>query len=97
MQATIDQGKVEALGGRLRAGQGELEGILTALNGQAVSEIHEALKGTSTAEAFDAKVTELTTQLKAALPAFDALAQFIDTFVRNFDEADRAQAAALRG
>ncbi|HEU0101696.1 MAG TPA: hypothetical protein VFR07_05190 [Mycobacteriales bacterium] len=97
MQATVDQGKVEALGAKLKSGHEELEGILTSLNGQAVAEIHQALAGTSTADAFDSKVSELITQLKAALPAFDALAAFIDNFVRNFDEADKAQAAALRG
>ena len=97
MQATVDQGKVEALGSKLKSGHQEMEGILSSLNGQAVAEIHEALKGTSTAEAFDNKVTELTKQLTAALPAFDALAAFIANFVKNFEEADRAQAAAMRG
>ena len=97
MPAIVDSGKVDALGAKLKSGHNELDGILGSLNGQAVAEIHEALSGTTTADAFDSKVSELITQLKAALPAFDALAAFIDNFVKNFDEADRAQAAALRG
>ena len=97
MPATIDEGKVADLGAKLKNGQGELEGILEALRGSAVADIHVALEGTQTAQAFDEKVTELTTQLKAALPAFESLAAFIDTFVQNFQESDTAQAAALRG
>lgn len=97
MPATIDEGKVADLGGKLKSGQAELEGILEALRGSAVAEIHVALEGTQTAQAFDEKVTELTTQLREALPAFEALASFIDRFVANFQESDTAQASALRG
>lgn len=97
MQATVDEAKVVDLGAKLKNGQAELEGILEALRGTAVADIHVALEGTSTAGAFDEKVTELTTQLKEALPAFEALATFIDGFVQNFKESDTAQAAALRG
>jgi hypothetical protein len=97
MPATIDEGKVADLGGRLKNGQAELEGVLEALRGSAVAEIHVALQGTDTAQAFDEKVTELVTQLREALPAFEALAAFIDRFVQNFQESDAAQAAALRG
>lgn len=97
MPATIDEGKVADLGGRLKNGQAELEGVLEALRGSAVADIHVALQGTDTAQAFDEKVTELTTQLREALPAFEALASFIDRFVANFQESDAAQASALRG
>ena len=97
MQATVDEAKVIELGGKLKNGQAELEGILTALQGTAVADINVALQGTSTAGAFEDKVTELTTQLKEAMPAFEALATFIDGFVQNFKESDSAQAAALRG
>ena len=72
MQATVDEAKVLDLGGKLKNGQAELKGILEALRGTAVADIHVALEGTSTAGAFDEKVTELTTQLKEALPAFEA-------------------------
>lgn len=97
MQATVDEAKVVDLGAKLKTGQGELEGILDALRGTAVADIHVALQGTSTAAAFDEKVTEVTTKLQQALPAFEALATFIDGFVQNFKESDAAQAAALRG
>ena len=97
MQATVDEAKVIDLGAKLKTGQGELEGILEALRGAAVAEIHIALQGTNTAAAFDEKVNELVTQLKEAMPAFEALATFIDGYVQNFKETDSAQAAALRG
>lgn len=97
MTATIDEGKVQALGSMLKAGMHELDGVLGGLRGGAVSEIHVALQGTDTAQAFDEKVTELVHQLQLALPAFEALATFIDRFVENFQASDRAQAAALRG
>ena len=97
MQATVDEAKVIDLGGKLKNGQAELEGILEALRGTAVADIHVALQGTTTADAFDEKVTQLVTQLKSAMPAFEALSTFINGFVQNFKEADSAQAAALRG
>ncbi len=97
MQATVDEAKVLDLGTKLKNGQAEVEGVLETLRGTAVADIHVALEGTSTAGAFDEKVTELVTQLKEALPAFESLATFIDKFVQDFKERDAAQAAALRG
>ena len=97
MQATVDEAKVSELGSKLKNGQVELEGILEALRGTAVADIHVALQGTTTADAFDEKVTELVVQLKEAMPAFEALSTFINRFVTSFKESDTAQAAALRG
>jgi len=97
MAVTIDEGLVSDLGGKLVTGQQEVEGVLEALNGTAVSDIHVALAGTDTAAAFEEVVTELVTQLKEALPAFEALSSFINRYVADFKTNDAANASALRG
>ena len=53
MAVTIDEGLITDLGGKLIAGQQEVEGVLEALNSTAVSDIHVALAGTDTAAAFE--------------------------------------------
>lgn len=97
MAVTIDEGLVSDLGGKLVAGQQEVQGVLEALNGTAVADIHVALAGTDTAAAFEEVVTELVTQLKEALPAFEALSSFINRYVADFKTNDAANASALRG
>lgn len=97
MAVTIDEGLVSDLGSKLVTGQQEVEGVLEALNGTAVSDIHVALAGTDTAQAFEQVVTELVLQLKEALPAFEALSGFINRYVADFKTSDAANAAALRG
>lgn len=97
MAVTIDEGLVSDLGGKLVTGQQEVQGVLEALNGTAVSDIHVALAGTDTAAAFEEVVTELVTQLKEALPAFEALSSFINRYVADFKTSDAANASALRG
>ena len=97
MAVTIDEGLVTDLGGKLIAGQQEVEGVLEALNSTAVSDIHVALAGTDTAAAFEETVTDLVTKLKEALPAFQALSTFINRYVADFKTSDAANASALRG
>ena len=97
MAVTIDEGLVSDLGSKLVNGQAEVQGVLDALQGTAVADIHVALAGTDTAQAFDEVVTDLVTQLKEALPAFEALSAFINRYVADFKTSDAANASALRG
>lgn len=97
MAVSIDEGLVSDLGGKLVAGQMEVQGVLEALNGTAVADIHVALAGTDTAQAFEQVVTELVTQLTQTLPAFENLSTFINRYVAEFKATDTANAAALRG
>lgn len=97
MAVTIDEGLVTDLGSKLVTGQQEVQGVLEALNGSAVADIHVALAGTDTAAAFEEVVTDLVTQLKEALPAFEALSNFINRYVADFKTSDAANASALRG
>ena len=97
MAVTIDEGLVSDLGNKLVNGQAEVQGVLEALQGTAVADIHVALAGTDTAQAFDEVVTDLVTQLKEALPAFEALSGFINRYVADFKTNDAANASALRG
>lgn len=97
MAVSIDEGLVSDLGGKLVAGQMEVQGVLEALNGTAVADIHVALAGTDTAAAFEQVVTELITQLKDTLPAFENLSNFINRYVAEFKSTDAANASALRG
>lgn len=97
MPVTLRDEDVDALKQALLRGQQDVDSTLTALNGEAVQRIHAGLEGTDTAVAFDEKISELITQLKEALPAFEALGTFVVNYLEKFHEDDRAQAAALRG
>ena len=93
MPVTLRNKVIDALKQALIRGQQDVDSTLTALNGEAVQRIHAGLEGTDTAVAFDEKISELITQLKEALPAFEALG----TFVVNYLEVPRGRPRAGGG
>lgn len=97
MPVTLREEDVDALKTALQNGAEELGSTLETLKGQAVERIHSGLEGTKTADAFDAKITELSGQLKEALPAFDSLGEFVVKYLEGFNEMDDQQATGLSG
>lgn len=97
MAVTLRDEDVEALKSALQSGQNDVDTTLSTLQGAAVERIHAGLEGTQTAGAFDEKITELITQLREALPAFEALGAFVVNYLEQFHSSDTDQAAALRG
>lgn len=79
----------------LSNGTTSMENLLHQLKGQAVEGIRTGLHGTETATAFTNRVEALEVELKRLTPQFEQLGQFVQQYMDNFHEADRAQARSL--
>ncbi len=83
--------------GRLRTGQGEIEGKLGELKSMIDGLVNDGYVTDRSSKAFDQSYTEFNDGVRKTVEGLDGMAQYLEQAAQALQETDEALANALRG